>query len=404
MTRRVVTHQTPCAEDVHVDASVFPGRSHVRCPGLLGLPRRPPPPPRDAFEGKGPQRRPQKQLGRRLEEVAEAVGGDHCRLQMPLKLALGVRETVTGRRVGALGGGGGYLPSFQCIPPPYPSPPQPPYSPGFTVDDLAVLLCRMECNNFSVWDDVLFAYAAAVFPVGALANHSCTPACVILYDAGTRTQELHCLRDVAAGDEITHAYIDIACPAAQRRQQLAERYYFRCECAHCASPLAIDALFGAARDGTVHDPQAAGAEMQTAQRLHARGVSYQYGPAESRDMLAKAHAAYRRHLHPRNLSLMSLTCHYLNLCLEAQDWETAYGLCADVVASYAAVYPPNHPMIGLQYCTLADVADMLRRPECFGRHLREAHRLLTISHGTQNPLVQSIAERLRQERLLGPDD
>ena len=44
---------------------------------------------RAALEGKGPQRR----LGRRLEEVAKAVGGGHCRLQMPLKLALGVRGT-----------------------------------------------------------------------------------------------------------------------------------------------------------------------------------------------------------------------------------------------------------------------------------------------------------------------
>ena len=47
------------------------------------VPRRPPPPPRDALEGKGPRRR--------LEEVAEAVGGGYCRLQMPLRLALGVK-------------------------------------------------------------------------------------------------------------------------------------------------------------------------------------------------------------------------------------------------------------------------------------------------------------------------
>ena len=32
-------------------------------------------PHRDALEGKGPQRGPQKRLDRRLEEVAEAVGG-----------------------------------------------------------------------------------------------------------------------------------------------------------------------------------------------------------------------------------------------------------------------------------------------------------------------------------------
>ena len=67
---------------------------------------------RDAFEEKGPQRRSQRRLGRRLEEVAKAVGGGCCRLQMPLKLVLGVGGAVAGHRLGALeggwrGGGGG---------------------------------------------------------------------------------------------------------------------------------------------------------------------------------------------------------------------------------------------------------------------------------------------------------
>ena len=57
---------------------------------------------RDALEGKGPQRRPKKRLDRRLEEGAKAVGGGYCRLRMPLKLALGVRGTVAGHRLGAL--------------------------------------------------------------------------------------------------------------------------------------------------------------------------------------------------------------------------------------------------------------------------------------------------------------
>ena len=64
------------------------------------------PPPADASEGKGPLRRPQQRLGRRLKEVAKAVGGSYCRLQMPLRLALGVRKTVAGHRLGGLEGGG----------------------------------------------------------------------------------------------------------------------------------------------------------------------------------------------------------------------------------------------------------------------------------------------------------
>ena len=68
-------------------------------------------------------RRPPRRLDRRLEGVAEAVGGGYCRLQMPLRLALGVRGTVVGRRLGALEGG--VCPLFQCIPPPPgPGPPK----------------------------------------------------------------------------------------------------------------------------------------------------------------------------------------------------------------------------------------------------------------------------------------
>ena len=86
---------------------------------------------RDALEGKGPQRRPQEQLERRLEEVSKAVGGSYCRLQMPLTLELGVRGTMAGHRLGALGTP---HPLFQCIPghgapgsgnPRPPTPPQP---------------------------------------------------------------------------------------------------------------------------------------------------------------------------------------------------------------------------------------------------------------------------------------
>ena len=69
---------------------------------------------RDALERKGSQRQPQKRLDRRSEEVAKAVGDGYCRLQMPLELALAVRETVAGHRLGALEGG--YIPPFQCIP------------------------------------------------------------------------------------------------------------------------------------------------------------------------------------------------------------------------------------------------------------------------------------------------
>ena len=72
---------------------------------------------RDESEEKGPRRRPQQRVDRRLEEVAEAVGGGYCRLQMPLRPALAVRGTVAGHRLCALkGGGGGLHPAVRLYP------------------------------------------------------------------------------------------------------------------------------------------------------------------------------------------------------------------------------------------------------------------------------------------------
>ena len=98
------------------------------------------PKPRDALEGKGPQRRPQKRLDRRLEGVAKAVGGGYCRLQMPLKLALGVGETAAGRRLGALEGGGVLPPPLPMHTCPSPVAPKPCASHTLVIDVVAVII------------------------------------------------------------------------------------------------------------------------------------------------------------------------------------------------------------------------------------------------------------------------
>ena len=92
---------------------------HTTPKGAAGIRRHPrkPHPPRDVLQGKGPQRRPQRRLGRRLEEGTKAVGGGYCRLQMPWRLALAVRGTVARHRLGALeGGGGGTSPPSNLLP------------------------------------------------------------------------------------------------------------------------------------------------------------------------------------------------------------------------------------------------------------------------------------------------
>ena len=103
------------------------GATRCRPKHTMASCQHPPPPPlaqpraQGCNRRDGPQRRPQKRLDRRLEEVAKAVGGGYCRLQMPLSLAFGVTETAAGHRLGALEGGGGTCPPPSNTPLPVPT-------------------------------------------------------------------------------------------------------------------------------------------------------------------------------------------------------------------------------------------------------------------------------------------
>ena len=83
-----------------------PASATAPAPRLALAPSCPSPQGQDALEGTGPQKRLDRRLG----------GGGYCGLQMPLRLALAVRGTVAGRRLGALEGGGGGGGDVQYLP------------------------------------------------------------------------------------------------------------------------------------------------------------------------------------------------------------------------------------------------------------------------------------------------
>ena len=93
--------------------------------------------------------------------------------------------------------------------------------------------------------------ALALAPVVALANHSCVPNCQVEatraddrdedgdgngdgVGCGSLRVSLVALRDVAAGEELTVAYVPVARSAQERADELASRYGFRCRCERCA--------------------------------------------------------------------------------------------------------------------------------------------------------------------------
>ncbi|KAJ7113161.1 hypothetical protein C8R44DRAFT_631204 [Mycena epipterygia] len=76
----------------------------------------------------------------------------------------------------------------------------------------------------------------AVFLNASRCNHSCGPNARWHWDPQSFSLSLEALRPIAAGQEITVAYITPLDPRSARRAQLKAQYAFSCRCAHCALP------------------------------------------------------------------------------------------------------------------------------------------------------------------------
>ena len=100
------------------------------------------------------------------------------------------------------------------------------------------LIATFQANNFAITSDVLSAAASGIFPAAAMLNHSCDPTCVVTFDISADGREfalsLRTVRPVDAGAELTHAYVDIAQPTAERRMALWIGHRFYCRCARCS--------------------------------------------------------------------------------------------------------------------------------------------------------------------------
>ena len=80
-----------------------------------------------------------------------------------------------------------------------------------------------------------------IFPLQAMLNHSCEPNVTLLKEEGPEEHDgrvvARLMRDVAAGEELCNAYVDISLPVRRRRRELRE-YGFECDCPRCERELA----------------------------------------------------------------------------------------------------------------------------------------------------------------------
>ena len=83
---------------------------------------------------------------------------------------------------------------------------------------------------------------AGLFPLQATLNHNCEPNVTLVKEEGEEERDgrvvARLTRDVAEGEELCNAYVDISLPVRRRRRELRE-YGFECMCERCVREAAI---------------------------------------------------------------------------------------------------------------------------------------------------------------------
>ncbi|KAL3664945.1 hypothetical protein V7S43_010121 [Phytophthora oleae] len=117
-------------------------------------------------------------------------------------------------------------------------------------DEIVKLFGRVNCNAFSLANDVTNeAVGIGLFPDGALFNHDCDPNCVVSFKG--REMQVHVVKDVQEGQELTVSYVELLQSTTSRRSELKESYFFDCECARCQAALSQETTDDWYLDGLV---------------------------------------------------------------------------------------------------------------------------------------------------------
>ncbi|KAJ2489124.1 hypothetical protein IWW37_004261 [Coemansia sp. RSA 2050] len=231
-------------------------------------------------------------------------------------------------------------------------------------------LCRFGCNNFVATaedDPSCAAIGHLCCPlVSLLLNHSCWPNAAYSF---TRKGELvvSALEDISPGDEISLAYTDALQPRGRRRKELAAVYFFDCECTRCSgsTPHArIDELMD--RDAKELLPSGLPTDfaMPAAVDSWVRTVVRELLAGDTRAdalMLEVVEGQL-----PRDVSFAAYShwCECQDECIDRVSadgsaqwlWPWAAAAALHVLAFYALVYPPAHPLIGHQCLKTAQLA------------------------------------------------
>ncbi|XP_035772624.1 histone-lysine N-methyltransferase SMYD3-like [Anopheles albimanus] len=272
-------------------------------------------------------------------------------------------------------------------------------------DELLRIYGKMCINSFNVCDDEMNSIGTGMYLGASILDHSCRPNAVATF-VGERLQ-LRLLEDFAGSEldfnRIFISYIDLIDPSDTRREQLSERYYFRCECERCRDEAERE-LMGAAAcqnrkcDEPIREGQTQCSACETPFDQSARD-RFDEVTSFTRDRLAEMKdVAYfdvcrlclekqSGVLHPLNAQHIKTLDYAFDSAIKLEKWEAALRYGAGAVAGYRR-YSPSNPLLGLMLANIGKIQLYLGDAKTALSSLHDADKILRVTHGEQHELYK----------------
>ena len=313
-------------------------------------------------------------------------------------------------------------------------------------EDVKKIYLSFENNSFGILDELLGCIGSGVFPAGAMLNHSCVPNCVLRYNffENVPVLEIVALTSIEMGTELCHSYIDCCLSRKERIQKLCESYHFICKCPRCsdtftervpaqvttlADPFQVKLCIenfikeGKKEKATMFDtderenhkkevndvsssslvevdkltrqirvtPDIYQSVLNKSSYLCLQYEHSQEDPIETVQYLEEAVGILHQVCGPYHIELYKARGLLLSAYLLNGDYKKSCVECMHLVNFLTVVYVniPNHPLLGLQLYTLADLMSYEQHPQAIEAY-RWAYCILKITSSPNSEMISKL--------------
>ncbi|KAG9445810.1 hypothetical protein H6P81_011938 [Aristolochia fimbriata] len=283
---------------------------------------------------------------------------------------------------------------------------------------------KLACNAHTICDSELRPIGTGLYPVISIINHSCLPNSVLVFEE--KIAVVRAVSPIPEGTEVTISYIETAASTETRQKALKEQYLFTCKCPRCINQGKVEDIQETAilegyrckdmtcdgylltipaekanicqQCGLPRDQKEIEKLKNEVEKLSNKAsVSLSSGNYYEASVLYKTLEQLQLKLfHCFSISLLRTRETLLKIFMELQDWRGALTCCRLTITVYERVYPPIHPLLGLQYYCCGKLEWLLGETTDAVISFTKAADILRITHGSSTPFVLELLAKLAE--------